>query len=106
MGRVVAEGHIERIAQQHFRPMIDRFVTALQRSLPSLSRQELGWRIYFMFGAVARALCGEPQTWLTGDPPDFPDRIEKLIAFLSGGFQAPPASPQTAPEAQPIEVNQ
>jgi len=104
MGRVVAEGHIERIAAQHFRPLVDRFVTALATSLPALTREELGWRIYFMFGAVSRALCGEQQTWLTGCSTNFPDRIEKLIAFLCGAFQAPPAQP-AAPQMDPLEVS-
>jgi AcrR family transcriptional regulator len=104
MGRVVAEGHIERIAAQHFRPMVDRFVGALARSLPWLGREELGWRVYFMFGAISRALCGEPQLWLTGDMPGFRERIEKLIAFLSGGFQAPPAQPATEVTEQ-VEVS-
>ncbi|MGO9259357.1 MAG: TetR/AcrR family transcriptional regulator [Bryobacteraceae bacterium] len=114
MGRIVAEGLIERIAQRHFRPMIDRFVEVLQRSLPDLSKEELGWRIYFMFGAISRALCGESQTWLTGEPGDFEERIEKLIAFLSGAFQAPPAARQGTPKVEnaveqvvePFEVNQ
>jgi AcrR family transcriptional regulator len=105
MGRVVSEGHIERISAQHFRPLLDRFVGALEKSLPSLTRQELGWRVYFMFGAVARALCGEPQTWLTGGPIGFRERIEKLIAFLAGGFEALPAQP-AATETEPVEVSQ
>ena len=46
MGRVVAEGHIERIAAQHFRPMVERFLKAMARSRPELSREELGWRVY------------------------------------------------------------
>jgi AcrR family transcriptional regulator len=105
MGRVVAEGLIQRIANQHFQPMMERFVTALHGSLPDLSRDELGWRIYFMFGAVARALCGESQTWLTGDMGDFPDRIEMLIGFLTGAFQGPPVSRQGAGKAEQLEVS-
>ena len=100
MGRVVAEGHIERIAAQHFRPMVERFVGAMARTLPSLSREELGWRVYFMFGAVSRALCGETQLWLTGSAVSFRERIEMLIAFLTGAFQGAPA---LRPEA--IEVS-
>ncbi len=105
MGRVVAEGHIERIAAQHFRPLVDRFVTALAASLPALTHEELGWRIYFMFGAVSRALCGEQQAWLTGGSTNFPDRIEKLIAFLNGAFHAPAAQP-AATQMESLEVSQ
>ncbi len=105
MGRVVAEGRIEQIAERHFRPMADRFVAALARSLPGLSREELGWRVHFMFGAISRTLSGEPQLWLTGGPCGFRERIEKLIAFLTGAFQAPPARVKS-PEAEAIEVSQ
>ncbi len=103
MGRLVSEGHIERLAAQRFRPMLERFVPALARSLPALTREELGWRIYFMFGAVSRALCGESQIWLTGAVDDLGDRIQRLIAFLSGAFAAPPAR-QAALEAEQVEV--
>jgi AcrR family transcriptional regulator len=106
MGRVVAEGHIERIAAQHFRPLVGRFVSALEKSLPDLSREEIGWRVYFMFGAISRALCGETQTWLTGEPVGFAERIEKLIAFLGGAFHAPPAARPAPRPLEPIEVSQ
>jgi len=103
MGRVVSEGHIERLVAQHLRTLVDRFFSAFQKTLPALTRQELGWRIYFMFGAVARALCGDNPAWLTGDPIAFPDRIEKLIAFLAGALQAPPAR-LAIPATQIFEV--
>jgi len=91
MGRIVAEGHIERMAQKYFIPLLERFVAALRLSLPEISREELGWRIYFMFGALSHSLCGAPQLWLTGEHGDVRDRIEKLMAFLCGGFAAAPA---------------
>jgi len=105
MGRLVGEGHIERIAEQRFRPMLERFIAALSRTLPSLSREDLGWRIHFMFGAVSRALCGEAQLWLTGADIPLRDRIEKLVAFLAGALLAAPAQP-APPEPEPIEVTQ
>jgi len=103
MGRVVAEGLIENLALTHFQPMTDRFIGALARSLPELSRNELGWRIYFMFGAMSRALHGIPQTWLTGEAGDVRERLERLVVFLSGGFRAAasaPAAGETAAQTQ------
>jgi AcrR family transcriptional regulator len=104
MGRLVAEGLIDRMAQEHFQVLTGRFVGAFGRSLPHLSREELGWRIHFMFGAMARALCGPPQSWLVDEPGDLRDRIEKLIVFLGGGFHAPALSPD-ALEAANVEVH-
>lgn len=103
MGRLVAEGIIDRLAQQHFQPLLDRFVGAFQRALPDLDREELGWRIYFMFGAMARALCGSPQPWLTGESADLQEKIDKLIVFLTGGFLAAAGRPARAAAGR-IEV--
>jgi AcrR family transcriptional regulator len=105
MGRIVAEGHIQRLAKDHLMPLLERFGTALERSLPAITREELGWRIYFMFGAVSQALSGTPQLWLTGEEGDFRDRIEKLIAFLRGAFEAAPAL-QVTRGPEPIEVSE
>ena len=39
MGRLVAEGHIERLAQEHFQPMTNRFIGALARCFPALPKR-------------------------------------------------------------------
>jgi len=100
MGRVVAERLIGRIARQHFQPMLERFFGALRRSLPDLPEEELQWRVHFMFGAMAHTFSGQPELWPEGMEPqecDFRERMEKLVAFLSAGFQARPV-------VKPVEV--
>jgi AcrR family transcriptional regulator len=89
MGRIYSEGLMPKIAQKHFRPAMSRFLAALQRALPGLPQEELMWRVHFMVGAMAHALCGEPVFGAVDSTTDFPLRMKRLVAFLSAGFRAP-----------------
>lgn len=94
MGRMYAEGMMQAILQGHFREVLERFVAAMRKALPELPEHELLWRIHFMTGAMAHTMCGPPDhTRVSSEPSPFRDRIERLIAFLTGGFRAP--LPQT-----------
>ncbi|HTS27601.1 MAG TPA: TetR/AcrR family transcriptional regulator [Bryobacteraceae bacterium] len=90
MGRLHAEGLLPSIVQRHFQPLFHRLQAAIQRALPDLPEQELLWRMHFMFGAMAHTMCGTPDsTGILKGGVAFHERIERLIAFLSGGFRAP-----------------
>jgi AcrR family transcriptional regulator len=90
MGRLHAEGLLPKIAEQHFQPVIARFRAAMQRALPELPEQEFLWRLHFMIGAMAHSMCGSPDfTGVDSGHGDFHTRIDRLVAFLSGGFRAP-----------------
>jgi AcrR family transcriptional regulator len=90
MGRIYSEGLMPQIIQKHFRPTTNRFLTALRRALPDMPQEELMWRVHFMVGAMAHTMCGEPILPGVIDPAtDFPLRMQRLVAFLSGGFRAP-----------------
>lgn len=93
IGRLYAEGDmIPRILASHFRPLLERFGEALQRALPALPPDELFWRIHFAFGAITQALRGG-RDWEIADSPlresDAELTINRLVAFVSGGFRAP-----------------
>ncbi len=67
-----------------------KFLAALRQALPNLSEDEFLWRAHFMLGAMAHTMCGQPDTTgKGGSAGSFSERIERLIAFLDGGFQAP-----------------
>jgi AcrR family transcriptional regulator len=90
MGRLHAEGLIPAVIERHFQPVIVRFRAAMQRALPELPEQEFLWRLHFMIGAMAHTMCGSPDfTGVAGGRGDFRSRIDRLVAFLSGGFRAP-----------------
>ncbi len=90
MGRLHAERLLPSVVQRHFHPAIVIFREAMQRALPDLPEQEFQWRLHFMIGAMAHTMCGAPDfTGVATEGSDFRDRIERLVAFLSGGFRAP-----------------
>ena len=90
MGRLIAEGLLPHIVDQNFQPVVGHFMGALHRALPHLPEAEFRWRVQFMIGAMAHAMCGH------GLEGDFLSRIEHLSRFLVGGFRAP--------AEQPVEV--
>ncbi len=99
MGRMHAEGLMPGIVERHFQPAIGRFLAVMRKVLPELSEEEFLWRIHFMIGAMAHTMCGAPDhTRVAGAPGSFRTRIDRLVAFLSGGFRAP------VPRRQEIEV--
>ena len=53
-----SEGMLERAAGGEFERVAVRFLTAFQKALPYLTKQEIAWRINFTIGAAARALFG------------------------------------------------
>lgn len=89
MGRVHAEGLMTEIARRNFQPIIARFMSALQKSLPDLSAKELAWKAHFAIGAMAQALTASPET----DPSDAAEAplniAMRLVAFISSGFRSP-----------------
>ena len=94
MGRIHGEGLMPRIVQKHFQAAAGRFLAALRRALPDLPQDELMWRVHFMVGAMAHALCGAPAFPGMVDPmTDFPRRMKRLVAFLGAGFRAPVPAP-------------
>src|ERR1017187_343077 len=90
MGQMLAEGMMPRIVEKHFQGTALRFLTALGRALPDLPEEELWWRIHFMVGAMAHAMCRAhifPQ--VAADASDMVPRMRRLVTFLSAGFRAP-----------------
>ena len=77
------------IARRNFQPIIVRFMSALQKSLPDLSAKELAWKAHFAIGAMAQALTASPET----DPSDAAEAplniAMRLVAFISSGFRSP-----------------
>ncbi len=90
MGRLMAEGMLQTIVDKHFKHMVGRLSGALARALPKLPPEEFRWRMHFMFGAMAHTMCGRNEvTGLGGDTSDFRGRIDRLVTFLTAGFEGP-----------------
>jgi|SRR6185503_8118872 len=92
-GRLYAEGDMmPRIIATHFRPVLERFATAIRRALPEMPPEELMWRVHFATGVVAQALRGTRAMEMFGVLHEASNSelvLDRLVTFLSAGFRAP-----------------
>jgi AcrR family transcriptional regulator len=79
---------------QLYAPAMERFKAAFERALPAMPRDELIWRMHFMFGTLAYTLAATDTVQLiAGCKPE--DRYDaallesRLTSFLLAGLQAP-----------------
>ena len=86
--------HIRSLIGQLYAPAMERFKSAFERALPQMPRDELVWRIHFMFGTLAYTLAATDTVQLiAGCKPE--DRYDarlleaRLTAFLAAGLLAP-----------------
>jgi AcrR family transcriptional regulator len=85
---------IRQLIGQMYAPAMERFKAAFSRALPELPKDELVWRMHFMFGTLAYTLAATDTVQLiAGAKPE--DRYDarlledRLTAFLSAGLLAP-----------------
>ena len=85
---------IRALIGQLYAPAMERFKPAFERALPQMPRDELIWRMHFMFGTLAYTLAATDTVQLiAGCKPE--DRYDarlleaRLTAFLEGGLLAP-----------------
>ena len=79
---------------QLYAPAMERFKAAFERALPQMPRDELIWRMHFMFGTLAYTLAATDTVQLiAGCKPEdrYDARLleERLTAFLAAGLHAP-----------------
>jgi len=77
-----------------YAPAMERYKAAFERALPRMPREELVWRIHFMFGTLAYTLAATDTVQLiAGCKPEdrYDARLleERLAAFLTAGLNAP-----------------
>jgi len=85
---------IRHLIGQMYAPTMQRYKAALERALPQMPREELVWRMHFMFGTLAYTLAATDTVQLiAGSKPE--DRYDarlledRLTAFLASGLAAP-----------------
>jgi len=85
---------IRALIGQLYAPAMERFKAAFERALPQMPREELIWRMHFMFGTLAYTLAATDTVQLiAGCKPE--DRYDarlleaRLTAFLQAGLLAP-----------------
>jgi AcrR family transcriptional regulator len=96
LGRTYSEPakEIRALIGQMYAPAMERYKKALERALPQMPKDELVWRMHFMFGTLAYTLAATDTVQLiAGCKPEdrYDARLleERLTAFLSAGLHAP-----------------
>ena len=96
LGRTYTEPakSIRALIGQMYAPTIERYKAALERALPQMPRDELVWRMHFMFGTLSYTLAATDAVQLIAGckPEDRHDaRLleDRLTAFLAAGLNAP-----------------
>lgn len=79
---------------QLYAPAMERFKAAFERALPQMPRDELVWRMHFMFGTLAYTIAATDTVQLIAGckPEDRHDAKlleDRLTAFLAAGLNAP-----------------
>ena len=96
LGRTYTEPSktIRQLIGQMYAPAMQRYKAALERALPQMPREELVWRMHFMFGTLAYTLAATDTVQLiAGSKPE--DRYDarlledRLTAFMASGLNAP-----------------
>jgi AcrR family transcriptional regulator len=100
LGRTYTEPSkpIRVLIGQLYAPTMERYKTAFERALPQMPREELVWRIHFMFGTLSYTLAATDAVQLIAGckPEDRHDaRLleDRLTAFLAAGLTAPLMNP-------------
>ena len=96
LGRTYTEPakSIRALIGQMYAPTIERYKAALERALPQMPREELVWRMHFMFGTLSYTLAATDAVQLIAGakPEDRHDaRLleDRLTTFLAAGLAAP-----------------
>ena len=76
-----------------YAPTMERFKSAFARALPEMPRDELNWRLLFMFGSLSYTLAATDTVQLIAgckaqDRYDARRIEERLTAFLASGLSA------------------
>lgn len=87
------QGHLRRFLRNEYGTVFTVYMTLVTEATPELTEEERFWRIHFMLGATVFTLSGaEALTAMAeydlGKQTDVSQVIQRLIPFLSAGFQA------------------
>src|SRR5438045_4009909 len=97
LGRTYTEPNkaLRQLIGHMYAPAMQRYKAALERALLQMPRDELVWRMHFMFGTLAYTLAATDTVQLiAGCKPEdrYDARLleERLTAFLAAGLDGPP----------------
>jgi hypothetical protein len=84
----------------HFEPMVKRFDAALLRALPSLTGDDVFWRMHLVIGALHHSLLVLDRPLVHGRSIrlELDTYVSRFVAFAAAGLRAvAPAIPRRQP---------
>ena len=85
--------YMQRMFEELFKEVIERFMAAFQKACPQLPPKELFWRTHFAVGAMVHTMCDSYRLKMIShgvcDPSDVEDTIERMVQFTAAGLRAP-----------------
>jgi len=86
---------------------IDRFIHSLGRALPTLTEEDLIWRLHFVVGALTHLLTHEqaipPRSKSPAGKPDMAATMERFLSFAVAGLRNGVKQAPAAAAAQPLD---
>jgi AcrR family transcriptional regulator len=81
-----------KIMEENFAPMLNRFVDALVIAVPTVSREELHWRMFFVVGAMTQAMAWAPliAKATRTETAGLEELAARVTAFGAAGLKAAP----------------
>ncbi|KAA0892656.1 TetR/AcrR family transcriptional regulator [Pusillimonas sp. ANT_WB101] len=94
--RMAPTSATNRIVEDHFDPMAEKFIDAIAQTCPSVNREEFYWRYVFMVSSIVLTITDNSKTNRLNrlsrgqaDATNISKMAEALRHFLVGGLQAP-----------------
>lgn len=96
VGRIGSDQNqtVSAMMTEYFDEFQRRFITALSKALPTLSEEELYWRLHCLLCIITHTLNNPDRIYVLSDGRcdlrKVDDAFDHLLTFLAGGMMAPP----------------
>ncbi len=80
---------VQELIKEHFSELGQRFLTALEKALPEIPKEEIYERLHWLIGIITYILANTGPTAILAELSDIDALTERLIAFAAAGMRAP-----------------
>ncbi|MDX2267221.1 MAG: TetR/AcrR family transcriptional regulator [Bryobacter sp.] len=95
LGRLYTEpvDHLNKLWMEEMATVVGRFAMAFQRAAPTLSREEVFWRMWFSVGVIAHTMGAGPKLAMASrglvNVGDREEVLRRMIQFATAAWEAP-----------------
>lgn len=87
---------LEKLVAQNFDNSSSKFIDALCKCLPHLTKRDVCWRFHFLLGTIYYTAAGPQRVYAFSngqcDPADTEELICELVPFIVRAFRGPPVA--------------